>query len=169
MFFLFILSSLMMIFYFFKPLDIKQQLFVDIPLFEIRDFSLYELNQEKIKTFMSGDVATRYADRYTVKSMDFTDNSKTYIANMKADSGLYEGDIITLIGKVSYFREDGLTFDSQEVVYNKKTSVAKTQSEYVAYMGDNKITGVSLEYNSLLNKIESKQVVAKYILDEEQL
>jgi len=158
-----------MIFFFFKPLNIKEQKFVDVPLFEIKSFNLYELNTKGLKTLMSGENAFKYSDRYKVKNIDFTDNSKNYIANMKANDGLYKKNMIYLDGNVSYAREDGLTFESQHVIYNKKTSIVTSKSNYIAHMGENKMIGTFIRYNTHLNKMKSKNVVVEYKLKEGKL
>jgi len=153
-----------MIFILFKPLNIKEREFVDVPLLEIGEFVMYELNKMGLETFMTGDKMLRYSDRYTVNHIDFTDDSKGHISNMKANSGLYKDDIVDLKGDISYVREDGLAFESQTMTYNTKTSIAKTQSEYVAFRGKSTMRGSSLEYNSLLNKIKSSNVEVNYQL-----
>jgi len=156
----------MSIYFLFKPLNIKQQQFVDVPLFELQKFTMYELNPTGLKTVMLGSTATRYTDRYTVKNIDYTDNSKEYIANMKANNGLYKDEFVTLSGDVKYVREDGLTFKTQKVTYNKKTSEAISNVNYVAYLDKNIVHGSYIKYNNLKNKIYSKNVIAKYQLTE---
>ena len=156
----------MLIFIGFKPLDVKQQNFVDVPLFELQSFVVYEINQLGLDTMMLGSNAIRYSDRYTVKNIDYTDNSTNYIANMKANNGIYKNNIVVLNGDVVYTREDGLTFQTQKAIYNKKTSIAKTDTPYVLYQGQNRVRGSSLIYNSKLNTIQSNQVVSKYQLKE---
>ena len=165
-FFTVILSSLLMILFLFKPLEIKQRKFTDVPLFNILSFTMYELSDKGLATLMSGTEATRFSDRYTVSNIDYTDNSQQYIANMKASSGTYEGDMVTLNGDVIYFREDGLTFETQSVVYNKKTSVASTNEEYVLHRGSDRVVGKKLAYNNLAKQIESSDVKAIYQLKE---
>ena len=151
---------------FFKPLHIKQQKFVDVPLFELKDFTLYELNGMGLQTIMLGTSATRYANRYTVQNMDYTDNSKEYIANMKADHGLYKNDFVTLTGNVEYVREDGLTFKSQKATYNKKTTDVVSDVDYIAYLNDSVVEGSYIKYNNEKNRIFSKNVRAKIQLQE---
>ena len=159
-----------MIFIGFKPLDIKQQKFVDVPLFQIEEFTLHELNQNGLVTLMKGSNATRYSDRYNVDNIDYTDNSKEYIANMSADNGLYRDkqDIIDLKGNVLYNREDGLVFESDEATYNKKSSIANTNKDYLIYKGLNRVIGTSLIYNNRLNKTTSKNVIANYQIQERE-
>lgn len=156
----------MMIFLFFKPLDIKEQNFNDVPLFDMNSFTLFEFSNKGLTTLMSGSYAVRYSNRYKVSDVDYTDNSQEYIANIKADNGLYKGNVIDLKGNVVYIREDGLTFKSQEASYNKTTTVVKTDRDYVAYMGKNRAVGTSLRYNNSSKKMESKNIVAYYQLEE---
>ncbi|WP_373035365.1 LPS export ABC transporter periplasmic protein LptC [Sulfurimonas sp.] len=167
-FFVGISLALLMIFIGFKPLDIKQQEFVDIPLFQLEDFTLHELNEKGLITLMKGTKATRYANRYKVANMNYTDNSKEFVANMKSDDGVYKDkeEVIDLKGNVLYNREDGLIFESDEASYNKKTSIAKTNKNYVIYRDANRVVGTSLIYNNSLNRVKSKNVVAKYQIKE---
>jgi len=166
-FFIIISVGLATIFFAFKPLDIKQRTFVDVPIFELKSFTLYELNTKKLITIMKGDKAIRYNDRYKVSKIDYTDNSRKYLANMKADNGLFKDKIVNLVGNVDYNREDGLSFKTQEGSYNKETKVAYTNTDYISYMGTNKVVGSSLRYDSLLNRVKSKDVRAIYQLKED--
>ncbi|MEA3331304.1 MAG: LPS export ABC transporter periplasmic protein LptC [Campylobacterota bacterium] len=166
-FFLFISIGLLMIFFLFKPLDIKEREFVDIPVFELKSFTLYELNTKGLSTIMIGDSAIRYSDRYRVSNINYTDNSKEYIANMKADNGTYKDEIVNLNGNVIYQREDGLSFETQKASYNKKTKIAYANTDYISYMGTNRVVGKSLIYNNLSKRVKSQSVVAKYQLQEE--
>jgi len=145
---------------------VKQQTFVDVPLFEIKDFTMYELDKIGLQTIMIGNSATRYSDRYTIKTMDYTDNEKNYIANMKADHAIYKDDFVTLSGNVTYLRDDGLTFQTQKALYNKKTSITTSDVGYVAYLNDSIIKGSYIQYNNNKNRIFSKNVQAKIQLKE---
>jgi LPS export ABC transporter protein LptC len=157
-----------MIFIGFKPLNIKQQDFVDVPLFQLEAFVVHELKKEGLVTLMKGSQATRFSDRYKVINIDYTDNSKIYLANMRANYGTYKDveDTVELHGNVVYNREDGLMFESEEASYNKKTSIAKTNKNYVMHRDANRVIGTSLEYNNVLNEVKSKNIVAKYQIKE---
>lgn len=166
-FFFFLISlSLMMILFLFKPLDIKQKIFNEVSLFSISSFTMHELNSDGLLTLMNGEKATKYTDRYVVEKMDYTDNSKKYIANMKSNSGVYKDDIVSLSGDIVYIREDGLTFQTQKAIYNKKTNIAMTEADYLLFRDNNRVTGKELKYNNSLDTIESKDVTAIYQLQE---
>ena len=159
----------MLIYIFFEPLKIKQQEFTDIPLLVIDNFVMYELQSGGLKTIMAGTKSFRYANRYTVDDVNFTDNAKEYISNMQANNGVYKNNIIDLKGDVVYKREDGLTFKSDTLIYNTKSSIAQTQDEYLAYRNQNSMHGVSFVYNALNNTMKSKNVTVKYQLKESEI
>ncbi len=154
----------MAIFFLFKPMNITKQKFIDVPLFELTSFTLHELDRVGLQTVMTGDSAIRYADRYSVVNIDYTDNSKEYIANMRAKQGLYKDDVVELEDDVVYFREDGFTFQAEKVVYDKKTTIAVADTQYVSYKDKNIIKGSFVKYNNALNRVESRNVTATYQL-----
>ncbi len=164
--FLTITTGLVLIYVLFKPLDIKQQEFVDVPLFELISFSVYDLSNKGLNNIMLGKKATKYSDRYTVENIDYTDNSKNFVANMKSNYGVYKDDIVDLEGNVTYTREDGLIFKTQFITYNKQTGIASTDRSYISYKGQDKVMGTSLLYNNVLNQVSSKNVVAIYNFKE---
>jgi len=155
-----------MIFFLFKPLHIKQQEFVDVPLLNMHNFVMYELDRLGLQKLMSGNQALRYKDRYVMNSVDFTDNGKEFIANMKADHALYKNNIVNLNGNITYVREDGLTFKTPSLIYNTTTSLAKTNDAYKAYRDNSIVTGKTLKYNAKFDTLKSKNVTVKYQLEE---
>ena len=90
------------IFLLFKPLDIKEKVFKDVPVFEFKNFTMYDLDTQGLKTMMSGSVARRYVDRYTVKDINYTDNTKKHRANLVAKNGIYTKEKIYLDTNVTY-------------------------------------------------------------------
>ena len=155
-----------MIYFLFEPLDVKKQDFKDVPQFDLGVFTLYELDTQGLTTLMTGKKSVKYSDRYEVKDIDYTDNSKEFIANMQADRGLYKDDIVDLEGNVLYSREDGLVFESDEITYNKKTTIAISKKSFVMYRDGDIIHGTSLEFNNLKRQARITDVVAKYKLED---
>lgn len=115
---------------------------------------------------MRGGSATKFSDRYEVKDVDYTDNTRKYIVNMQANSALYKNDIVTLSGDVVCSRDDGLVFKTQNVNYNKKSSIIYTKDDFVAYRGNDRFDGKTLYYDNNLNRAKSKMVNAVYQLKE---
>lgn len=165
-FFAGIIGGLMTILFLFEPLDIQKQNFNEIPVFELKSFTLIELNEKGLTTIMNGSQGVRYTDRYIVYDIDYTDNSKKYLANMKADQGLYKGSIIDLDGNIKYKREDKISFSTQKAIYDKQTSIVLSSTPYVANLHTHKITGSYIEYNNILDTIKSKNITVNYKLKE---
>lgn len=156
----------MMIYLLFEPLKLKEQKFIDVPLFELKIFTMYELDTLGLRTFLLGSESKRFDDRYTIEDMNYTDNSKEYIAHIKANHGIYKEENVFLNGHVVYLREDGLTFKSDKAQYNKKTKIIKTDSDFVIYRDKDVVTGSSAEYNNLTNKIKATNTKVTYQLKE---
>ena len=165
-FFLLLFSSLLMIFFLFQPVKISEQTMKDIPLFSISKFSIYELDADGLSGFLSGKEGVKYIDRYTIASIDYTDKSKKFIANMKATDGIYKDSKVELRGDVVYEREDGLIFKAKEVSYDKKNSTAFVDGNYICYMGKNSVVGSGLKYDNLEKKLTSNNIVIKYQLGD---
>ncbi len=155
-----------MIFLFFKPLELKEQNFVDVPQLELKQFTMYEFTPYGLQTYMLGSSGTKYDDKFIVKNVDYTDKSPKYMANMKADDGVYKDDIVTLKGNVFYTRDSGFEFHTQKLIYNKKSAEAVSDVGYTAYFGENVVKGSYIKYNNNLNRVYSKNIDAIYQLQE---
>ena len=155
-----------MIFFLFKPLDIKEKIFKDVPMFEFQNFTMYELNTQGLKTQMLGSRASKYSDRYQIKDINYTDYSKKYRANMLAKNGIYKANMIYLDTNVTYksLKKNNFTFTTQHAIYNKKTARVKVKDKYTITFNGGVIHGTSLEYDAIKNKVFSKHVEAVYIL-----
>ena len=165
-FFSLLFISLVSIFVFFKPLNLKEQSYTDVPTFELSFFTLYELTGAGLSTLMTGDSSVKYEDRYIVSKIDYTDNSHNYIANMKANEGLYKNNTVLLTGDIVYIREDGLTFKTQKATYNKKSEIVTTKTPFKSFRAKNSADGSSLKYYNNSKKMEATDVTIKYNLKE---
>lgn len=161
-----IFLGLAMIYFLFDPMKIKKLDSKEVPLFSLNTFTLYELDTIGLTGLMQGSRGTRYSDRYEVKNIDYTDNSNEFMANMKAKDGLYKKDVVHLNGNVFFTRTDGLRYFSQKAVYNKKTDVSISDTDYVASMGDNQIYGDYILYDAKNEKMKSNKIYAIYKIKE---
>jgi len=149
-------------------MNLKQTQEKEIAQFSLVDFTLHELDQEGLVTKMDGSKAVRYNDRYFVTDIDYTDNSKEFLSNMKAKDGLYKANIVFLNGDVKFKRNDGLRFFSQKATYDKNIDQASTDVEYVAYMGESYVRGSSAIFDNKNAEIKSKNIEIIYNLQEKK-
>lgn len=161
-----IVVGLAMIYFLFEPMKLKEVKFDEVAQFSLFSFTLYELDKTGLTTLMKGNEAIRYENRYVVENIDYSDNSKEYLLNMKAKNGLYKDNIVHLDGDVKFKREDGLNFFSQKLVYNTITDTVVSEVDYISYMGLNKVQGSEIRYDNKNNNIKSKNVYAIYNMQE---
>jgi len=161
-FFIFICLSLMVVFFFFKPMKLAENKKIDIAGVEVEKFSIHELNTKGLTRIIRGSKALIYKDTYKIIDVDYTDASRDNIANIKAKDGIYKDKTITLNGDVFFTRNDGLVLESQSLSYNEKTSILKTDDKYIMYRDKNKVIGTSFKLNNKLNKVYSKNVDITY-------
>jgi len=166
LFFIVIISGLFTIFFLFKPLEQTKQKFDEIPMLELKDFKLSELNTKGLTSVTNGIIGIRYSDRYTVTDLDYIDNSRKFISHIQSNDGLYKGNDLFLNGDVEYEREDGISFKTQKAKYNEKTKIMQSLTKYVSYVGENRATGSYLEYNNETGISKSKNVTINYKLKE---
>jgi LPS export ABC transporter protein LptC len=164
--FFIIFLGLMVIYIFFKPMQLQNYQRKEIANFEVENFIIHELNSDKLITLMQGSYAYNYPDRYEVKDVNYTDSSKKLLSNIVSKRGIYKDQVMYISGDVVFKREDGLTFKSQKTVYNEKTGIVRNNDKFVLLRENNSVTGDGLIYNNILNKIHSKNVRVIYNLKE---
>ncbi len=163
-YFVYISIGLAMIYMFFHPMKLAKLDKGEVAQLELSNFTIYDLDQEGLKSIFQGSKGYRYVNRYEVSDVNYTDNSKKYIANITSNYGVYKNNIVDLTGNLIYKRADGLTYKSDDGNYNQKTGVLRTKGKYISYRNDDRITGKNLMYNSKNGYTTSDEVSAVYQL-----
>ncbi|MBU0632403.1 LPS export ABC transporter periplasmic protein LptC [bacterium] len=161
-YFIYISIGLAMIYLFFHPMKLEKFNKSEIAQLELTNFTMYDLNQDGLKSIFSGTKGYRYVNRYEVFDINYTDNSEALIANITSDFGIYKNHLVSMYGDLVYTRADGLTYKSDDGNYNQKTGFLRTESKYISYRNNDRITGDSLVYDSKKGHATSKNVSAIY-------
>jgi len=164
LFFLLLLTLLIGMFGYFKPLGNGAFNAKEIPLFELDRFIIYEISPHKIDHFFEGEHGKRFSNRYEVDHAKFTNNDKTLRESISADNALYQNNIIALKENVHYLREDGLEFRSNEGMYDENRSLITTQGAFVITKEHNTIEGTQLNYNATLDTVSANRIRGSYQL-----
>ncbi len=164
LFFLTIAFGLIGIYVFLRPMVIEKEEKREIALLDLKQFTVYKLEKQGLQSIMTGSSGERYIDRYEVYDTNYTDNSHSYVQHMASDFAFYRGDEVHLEGNVRYEREDGLTFFSNEALYNQKNGIAKTKGSFTVTQNQDKVKGTRLYYNSTNGKIRAKNITGYYTL-----
>ncbi len=155
-----------MIFFLFEPLEEKKYTFDEIPLLELKNFKLTELNTQGLSSILESAVGFKYKDRYILQELSFTDSNNKYITNIQSDNALYKNNQLNLDGNVIYFKDGNIHFKTQKANYDKKTKIITSVGKYIAYIGENKAIGTSLMYNNKIQIMESKNIIVNYKVKE---
>ena len=154
------------IFFFFKPMELKELEHKEIAQLELTDFTLYELTEKGLKTTLSGLKGERYVDRYESKQISFTDTSKEYTQNMTADHGVYHKNTVYLSGNVHYGREDGLEFASDEASYSQDDGTIRTEGPFVISRENDRFDGEKLLYDSKNEHLSAEKIRSSYTITD---
>lgn len=139
---------------------------IEMPVMEIKNFTLYELDATGITSLFSGSNSQRFADRDRIENINYTDSSKKLKVNIKADSGIHKGENIDLRGDVMYLREDGLGFKSEHAQYQKKSAIFSTDTDFIISKGSSIATGSSMQYDSKKQTTKATNIHTVYQLEE---
>lgn len=155
-----------MIFFLFQPREHSKAVVSEMPILELKKFSISELDVNGLKSIIYGTSGIKYKDRYIVENMDYTDNASSLISNIKADNALYKGVHLYVDGNVTYIREGGLVFKTPKAEYNTQTSILLSLTGFRSEMDVNKAIGSYLEYNNAQGITNAKNVTVTYQLKE---
>ena len=67
---------------------------------------------------------------------------------------------------VRYFREDGLSFESDHAVYDTKKELLSVPQKFVLTENENIVYGSELHYNSITGEVSAEDVDANYYMEE---
>lgn len=162
--FVFSLSLLILL----KPQEYQKAGNGKIPQMEIEDFTLYELNKEGVKSVVSGTLGRQYKTYYEVENAHYVENKNRLGEHLYADKGKFEKNIAYLNDNVRYFREDGLSFESDHAIYDTSKELLYVPKRFILTQNENIIYGNELHYNAKNGKITAQQIDANYYLEEKK-
>jgi hypothetical protein len=135
---------------------------------EIEDFTVYELNVKGVKSVLGGTVGRQFSTYYEVENAHYVENKKKLSEHLYADIGKFEKDIAYLDENVRYFREDGLSFESDHAVYNTKKESLYIPESFILTHNENIIYGQELHYDAASGEISAQKVDANYYLEDKK-
>jgi LPS export ABC transporter protein LptC len=166
LFFIVLLMLLMSVYVFFKPLKIDVPDHKEIAQLELKDFQIYEIEEQGVKSILEGAMGERFENRYEMSNVTFKDTSKQVIEVMHADHGRYQDDTVYLTENVIYAQDGGMTFKSDEAQYDINNSLLTTQGTFVMNINGGAFEGEKLKFNTKENKMLASSVRGFYNLEQ---
>ncbi len=135
---------------------------------EIEDFTLYEMSKAGVESVVSGTIGRQYTSHYEVENAHYIENKNKLGEHLYADKGRFEKDIVYLNENVRYFREDGLSFESDHAVYNTKKEHLYVPEKFILTQNENIIYGSELHYFSKTGIINAQNIDASYYTEDKK-
>jgi len=165
-FFVLMLVLSLSLFVLLKPESISPSTGEEIAQLEIEDFIVYEIDKTGVTSVVSGTVGKQYTAYYEVENAHYIENKNQLGEHLYADYAKFEKNIAYLNDNVRYFREDGLSFESNKAVYNTKAEKLYVPDDFILTQNENVVYGKELHYNSKTGKIEAEKIEANYFMDD---
>ena len=153
---------------FLEPQEYLKSTEAKIAQLEIEDFSIYEISKEGVQSVVSGTLARQYPTYYEVENVHYIENKNQLGEHIYADQGKFEKEVAYLDENVRYFREDGLSFESDHAVYNTKKELLHVPEKFILTQNENIIYGTELNYNVKTGAIVAKEIDANYYVEDKK-
>jgi hypothetical protein len=151
-----------------KPSKYEAKNTRNVPQLEIEDFTLYTINKTGVDNVVSGTMGRQFSAYYTVENAHYIENKNKLGEHLYADQGKFQSDVAYLDKNVRYFREDGLSFESDHAVYNTKKEKLYVPKNFVLTQNENVVYGTELHYNAKSGEIKAQEVDANYYTQEKK-
>jgi LPS export ABC transporter protein LptC len=136
------------------------------PNIEMIDVTNYSITQEGVTHIVKATKVLRFSRYDEFFNIDTIRKSKEYfLEKLKADRGKLVGDNLYLKGNIRYKNSDNVKFKSEEVDYNLKTKIVKTDVDFTLENNRTITHGTSLLYKTIEKKIYANNI--KSTIEEE--
>lgn len=127
----------------------------------------YSISEDGVSHIAKATKVLRFSNYDKFYTIDITKRSEdNMFENLKADSGKLVKDDLTLKGDVRYSNSNSINFKTEQIEYNLKTEVAKTNTEFILKDNRSVTSGASLVYKSIEGKIFAKSI--KTVIKKEE-
>ncbi|MBQ9292452.1 MAG: LPS export ABC transporter periplasmic protein LptC [Campylobacter sp.] len=120
----------------------------------IRDYEV----AEKVNLQISAKSGTRYKDYDEFNEFNgiHTDGKTNHA--LRSDIAILKDDILTFKGNANYQNSDNINYNSEEIIYNIKSKIVRSDTPFIMRQGDDNVSGSGIIYD-----INKKQTNAKGI------
>ncbi|EAU00776.1 LPS export ABC transporter periplasmic protein LptC [Campylobacter curvus] len=120
---------------------------INVSNMQANDVLDYEMNASGINAVYEADEVNRYSseDEFLKFKAEILRSGLKHI--LSSDKAISQGDDVRFLGNVKYDNNDSLSFTSNEVIYNTKTKIARSDGSFVVTQNSDKATGESGSYD----------------------
>jgi len=127
----------------------------------------YSITNDGVAHIVRAQRALRFKDHDEFYTVDAVRKSKDgLLENFQSDSGRLEQNQLKFVGNVKYKNNNSVEFNSQEVQYNLKSKVIKTDVDFTLKNNSTITNGTSLVYQTKDGKIYANNIKSKTEVEE---
>jgi len=126
-----------------------------------KSFELFELHKDIPAKRVSALEATKYKDYLDLKEINITDEKGNNVVSRRA---VYEDNVVFMKDEVSFKRQDGLQFSTENLTYELKKEYIKTLSAFNLKFNGHNIKGTNLDYKIGDREISADNVRATLLV-----
>ena len=130
---------------------------------EFTDTTFTEVDTNKTQSVSFVTYGVRNAGVLTVDNLIYHTDS---IEELRANKGMFKGDIIYLDDNITVNQKEGFDYAAQHAIYNQKTEILNITSPFKAIMNTNVMYGDSLIYNTSTKEAFATNVDALFYMKE---
>ncbi|WP_169777556.1 LPS export ABC transporter periplasmic protein LptC [Campylobacter mucosalis] len=120
----------------------------------------YEISATKVVSVYEADEMNRYADFDEALKFKSTSLRGLQQHFMSSDKAILQGDEIKFISNAKYKNNESLKFSSEEMIYNKKTKIIRSDVPFEILRDTNRAIGQSIEYDTQKKQMRAKEIKA---------
>ena len=151
-----------------KPYNIEQSKSnKNKPNIEVVDMTNYSLTQQGINHVVKATKVLRFSSYDEFYNIDAVRKAKdNLLEKMEADKGTLVKDDLKFSGNVHYKNSNNVKFSSQQVAYNLKTKVFKSDTNFILEDNRSITYGTSMVYKTIEGKIYANNIKSKIEVKE---
>ena len=126
----------------------------------------YEIGK-KINLQIIAKSGTRYKNYDEFRDFNGTHLDVDLNHTLSSKTAIRKGDTLTFKGDANYHNSDNINYTSQEIIYNTKKKIVKSDSDFVMWQGEDKVSGKSIVYDINKKQTNAKGIHAWYLIKDQ--
>ena len=133
----------------------------NMEMFGINDYEVSQsiISKMSAKSGIRYETYDEFKDFKGVRIDDINHTLYSKVAIRKDDEIIFKGN-------ANYQNSDNINYNSEEIIYNIKTKIVKSNTPFTMWQNDDKVTGTSIKYDINKKQTNAKGIKAWYQLKE---
>jgi lipopolysaccharide assembly outer membrane protein LptD (OstA) len=127
---------------------------------EFENYRFSDIGVNGVANMMIATSGRHFDDREEFSNPVLMRQSGTYIDSISANSGIYQNDILTLNGNISYYDSLGRMLRTEQAIYSKNEALLKGGGGFELESAEGRMRGSNFEVDMQSRVIKAKDIEA---------